>query len=102
MANIFVKNNNNFDHVDGFDGDDYVFPQGEEVEISEEAAMHMFGYGKKDKTENLIRLGWANKLDREKGWVKNEEGVKKLAKFTFQVGTYVKVPLKGDAVATAA
>ena len=102
MSNIFVKNNNSFDHFDSFDGNDYHFPPGEEVEVDEEAAGHMLGYGRKDKTENLIRLGWANKLDREKGWVKDEAGVKKLANFTFQVGTYVKVPLNGDAVATLA
>lgn len=102
MPNIFVKNNNDFDHFDSYDGTEYHFPPGEEVEMDDVAAMHMLGYGRKDKTENLIRLGWANKLDREKGWVKNEAGVKKLANFTFQVGTFVKVPLKHDAVATVA
>ena len=102
MSNIFVTNRNDFDHFDSFDGVEYHFPPGEEVEVSELAATHMLGYGRKDKTENLIRLGWANKLDREKGWIKDETGVKKLASFTFQAGAFVKIPLNSDAVATAA
>lgn len=101
MSNIFVKNNNDFDHFDSYDGTEYHFPPGEEVEVDEIAATHMLGYGRKDKTENLIRLGWANKLG-EKGWVRDPEGIKKLANFTFQVGTFVKVPLNSDTVATPA
>ena len=102
MANIFVTNNNDFDHFDAYDGTQYHFPPKEEVEVDEDAASFMLGYGRKDKTENLIRLGWANKLDKDKGWVRDEEGIKKLAKFTFQVGVFKKVTLNDDRVATAA
>lgn len=98
---IFVTNHNKFEHFDAFDGTEYHFPPGEEVEVDDAAAAHMLGYGRADKTENLIRLGWANKLDPQKGWVKDEAGVKKLASFTFQAGAFVKVPLRDDVVATA-
>ena len=102
MAKIFVTNHNAFDHFDSFDGDEYHFPPGETIEVEEIAAEHMLGYGRKDKTENLIRLGWANKLDPQKGWIKDEVGVKKLANFTFEAGAFVKVPLKHDQPATPA
>lgn len=99
---IFVTNRNKFDHFDAYNGTEYHFPPGETVEVDDEAAAHMLGYGRKDKTENLIRLGWANKLDAKKGWVKDEEGVRKLANFTFEAGAFVKVPLRDDVVATPA
>lgn len=46
-----------------YDGSDYVFepstPESAVVTpISEDAAKHIFGYGEKDKTKALLRLGW--------------------------------------------
>lgn len=47
-----------------YDGRDYVFepsaPGASAVvtPLSEEAARHIFGYGEKDKTKALLRLGW--------------------------------------------
>lgn len=99
---IFVTNHNTFDHFDNYDGEEYHFPPGETVEVPDDAATHMLGYGRKDKTENLVRLGWANKLDAQKGWVKDEASVKKLANFTFEAGAFVKVKLRDDQPATAA
>lgn len=45
---------------DRYDGQDYEFPFNEKVLISEEAARHIFGWGLKDRTEALVRQGWAN------------------------------------------
>jgi hypothetical protein len=83
-SEIFVTNTNDFDHIDAYDGQEYVFPQGERVMIPEEAAMHFFGRGLKDKSEQLVRLGWAMKYDPvKKQFIEDQEGVKKLARFVF-------------------
>jgi hypothetical protein len=83
---IFVTNNNEFFHADKFDGQEYIWEPGEKHLIDEDAAAHMFGYGRADKTENLIRLGW-----------QREEGVMKLANFVFTSGRMVEdVSDEGD------
>jgi len=79
---IFVTNKNEFEHQDRYNGVDYYWSPGEKVAVPEEAAAHMFGYGRKEKTENLVRLGW--------NW-NEEEGVKKLAKFVFSQAQVVEV-----------
>ena len=79
---IFVTNNNDFEHQDRYAGTDYYWEPGEKVAISEEAAAHMFGFGRKDKTENLVRLGW--------NW-NEQEGIKRLAKFVFTQAQMVEV-----------
>lgn len=87
---IFVTNTNEFDHVDYYDGDEYVFPQKERVLIPEEAAVHFFGRNLKDKSETLVRLGWAMKYDPEKKqFVENVEGVKRLSRFIFDEAVMV-------------
>jgi hypothetical protein len=83
MQEIFVVNKNSFDHQDRYDGEDFFFPQGERVTIPIVAAQHMFGLGMQDKTETLIRLGWALEKD----------GVKKLANFVFTQGVMVEAPI---------
>lgn len=87
MTEIFVKNENAFDHQDRFDGQDYFFPKGERVTIPVIAAEHMLGLGRQDKTDNLVRLGWANDAD----------GVKKLANFVFTQGVMVEAPVDAQA-----
>jgi len=72
---IYVTNNSDQDLRDGFGGVFYDFKKGATVEISEEAARHIFGYGKEDKTTYLARLGWiktANDL---------QEGLDRLAQW---------------------
>lgn len=88
MHEIFVKNENDFDHQDRFDGQDYFFPKGERVTIPTLAAEHMLGLGRQDKTDNLVRLGWANEGDA---------GVKKLANFVFTQGVMVEAPVDAQA-----
>jgi hypothetical protein len=85
-----VTNTNAFNHEDRYDGEDYVFPEGERVLIPEEAAVHLFGYNVKDKSETLVRLGWAMKYDADKKmFVEDSEGVRKLANFVFEEAVMV-------------
>jgi hypothetical protein len=85
MSMFYVTNKNEDVHEDRYDGEDFVFPPGERVLLSEDAARHMFGKGLVDKTDTLLRLGWANKIDPvKKVYVENTEGVKRLANFVFE------------------
>ena len=58
MTTIFVRNNGSNPLVDSYDGVSYNFACGEEVEIPEIAAKHIFGYGDDNKEPYLVRLGW--------------------------------------------
>ena len=82
MSNFVYVTNKNEDllHQDRFNGVDYFFEPGKPEIVPVEAATHMFGWNKKDKTENLVRLGWAN--------LPNEIGVKRLAKFVISEATF--------------
>jgi hypothetical protein len=67
-----------------YNGESYVFRSGEKTPISFDAARHMFGFGNPDKTDTLVRLGWAMKYDAAvHNWVENPEGIKRLSKFIF-------------------
>jgi hypothetical protein len=47
----------------------YDFPVGQTVEIPEEAARHLFGYGEQNKEPHMIRLGLVNtNLDIPNGY----------------------------------
>lgn len=82
---VFVKNTNDMVHVDAFDGEEFVFPPGKAVLVPMDAARHMLGYDLKDKTETLVRLGWATKYDPvTKAFTENPDGVRRLAKFVFE------------------
>lgn len=92
---IFVTNRNDFHHVDMFDGVAYEFAPMEKIAIPIDAARHMFGFGLEDKTETLVRLGWAMKYDpAKKTFVENEEGVKHLARFVFTKAVMVEEEIK--------
>lgn len=81
---LFVQNNNQFHHKDRFNGQDYIFPPGEKVMISLEAAQHMFGLGLPDKTPIMHRLGWAFKYDpATRHFDEDKDAVVKLKKFVF-------------------
>lgn len=91
MGMLFVTNTNDFHHTDKFDGEEYHFPPGEKVAVSEDAATHMFGRNLVDKTNALQRLGWAMAYDPDTGtFSANDEGVKKLAKFVFTPAVLVE------------
>jgi hypothetical protein len=86
MNELFVTNKNGFNHKDSFNGVEYAFPVDEEVLVPVEAAEHMFGFRRPNKSDNLVRLGWAN--------LPNEEGVKRLAKFVFTQPVMVRAPVE--------
>ena len=101
---IFVTNTNDFDHVDMYDGEEYVFPKDERVMIPFDAAVHMFGHNMKDKNETLVRLGWAMRYNGDKKqFEEDSEGVKKLARFVFDEAVMVsKSSLERKLAETAA
>jgi hypothetical protein len=99
---IFVTNRNDFFHADRFDGVDYAFPPQEKVAVSVEAATHMLGFNVKDKTDTLVRLGWASKYDTvAKRTVEDPDGVKKLARFVFTRAVMVEERLDTPAAPAA-
>ena len=68
MSSIFVTNNSDKKLKDGYGGVFYEFKKGETVEIPENVARHIFGYGESDKEPYLARLGWViSRNDLEKG-----------------------------------
>lgn len=98
MNEIFVTNNNSFIHTDSFDGVGYAFPPGEKVLLPIVAARLFFGFGSADKTEALVRQGWANPVPGRD----EDEGVRKLANFTFTQGVMVEVPVESAGEEAAA
>ena len=54
-----IKNGNEFKFIGRFDGQDFLFPPGEIVACSDEAAKHIFGIGDQNKAPYLARHGWA-------------------------------------------
>lgn len=75
MANIFVTNNSDKKLTDGYGGVFYEFPKGKTVEIPEEVARHVFGYGDNNKEPYLARLGWSKTRNEL------EEGLKILSEW---------------------
>ena len=68
MSAIFVTNNSDKKLTDGFGGVFYEFPKSKTVEIPEEVARHVFGYGDDNKEPYLARLGWiVSRNDLNKG-----------------------------------
>ena len=95
---VFVVNKNTFTHCDRYDGQDYCFPPEEKVQLPRDAATHMFGFGLADKTETLVRIGWASHFDPDlKKIVEDPDGPKKLAKFVFTKSVTVEAPLDSNA-----
>lgn len=82
---VFVTNTHKEVHSDKYNGEEFYFPPGKQVPISIAAATHMLGYGLKDKTGTLQRLGRAFHQDPTTGaFVDNEGGGKWLAGFVFE------------------
>lgn len=95
---IFVTNNNEFHHEDAFDGEHFSFPPKEKVQVPVEAAAHMFGFGLEDKTDTLVRLGWASRYDEKlKRTVEDPNGARKLSKFVFTQAVMVEAPVNSAA-----
>lgn len=56
---VYILNKTNEEFRDRFDGEDYVFPPNEYVQVPIEAAKLIFGFGEEDKLRAIRRLGWA-------------------------------------------
>lgn len=81
---IYVTNHTQEPLKDGFGGVFYDFLPGKTVELSEEAARHIFGYNDPNKAPYLARLGWVKStkemqdgLDRLAQWDLSTEPPKK-------------------------
>lgn len=64
---VFVTNGNKETYEDSFDGQVYVFPPKERVQVSTAAARHIFGYGgdESEKKECLVRRGKLHHYERD-------------------------------------
>ena len=58
MSKTIFVTNHGIPATGRFEGVEYSFATGEEVEISEKAAKHIFGYGVDNKEPYFVRLGW--------------------------------------------
>lgn len=72
---VKITNTGDAAFEDGFAGVRYRFVPGKALEVPEEAASHIFGYGVEDKSAHLARLGWVE--------TRNDipAGLERLAKF---------------------
>jgi hypothetical protein len=96
---LFVINKNNFHHEDRFNGQDYLFPPGEKVMLSMEAAQHMFGLGLEDKTSVMHRKGWSFKYDAAThSFTEDADAVTKLKNFVFTRAKLVELPAEEEPV----
>lgn len=71
---LLIRNKNSFEHRDRFNGQEYVFPTGETVQVPEDAANHFFGYGDGNKIPYMTRAGWmrhSGDFDRAKQILNN-------------------------------
>lgn len=55
---VYVTNNSEKRLIADFQYEQFEFPQSKTVQLSAEAATHIFGYGKQDKEPYLARLGF--------------------------------------------
>lgn len=58
MSKMIFVTNKGMPISSRFEGKDYVFETDKEMEISEDAAKHIFGYGVDNKEPYFVRLGW--------------------------------------------
>ncbi len=71
---------------------DIKFPSNEEVEITDEVAKHLFGYGEDNKEPYFVRLGWM-KMNTD-----YEKAMSRLAEFSFSSEPSKKVHLSAPVV----
>lgn len=56
---VFVRNNGDTPFNDRYDGEDFIIEPGRAVEMEADCAKLVFGFGEKDKSRAIRRLGWA-------------------------------------------
>ena len=71
---------------------DVKFPSNEEVQITDEMARHLFGYGEDNKEPYFVRLGWM-KMNTDL-----EKALSRLSEFTFLSEPSKKVHLSAPVV----
>lgn len=83
---IVVTNRNAEEHKGKFNGKVYTFPPNQPVSIPEDAAMHLFAFGKSDadRARILVRNGWQRTGDNE-SVVGPKAAMERLNKFAFHV-----------------
>lgn len=59
MGVVYVTNYSDADHVDSHGGVVYEFTRQVSVEVPDNVAADLFGYGHRNKHEFVARLGWA-------------------------------------------
>lgn len=59
MSVVYVTNYSDADHVDSHGGVVYQFKKQVSVEVPQNVASDLFGYGHINKEEFVVRLGWA-------------------------------------------
>lgn len=69
-----------------FNGEEYAFPAGEEIILSEHAAMFFFafGMGDADRARVLVRNGWWKRTDASDNEASLEAARKRLMQFSFK------------------
>jgi hypothetical protein len=80
MREVSITNRNPTPYEDGYHGMKFFFKPGVSVAMPEEAAEHIFGIDKEDKTDVLRRMGIANHPD----------GKQFLANFEVKVVEYIQ------------
>ena len=73
---IRVTNNTDKPIKGRYDGTDYLFQVGAPTDIHIDAARHIFDFGKPDKTQCFLRMGWVEKFG---GYEAAEEHLAKVA-----------------------
>ena len=74
---VYVTNKGTKDFIGEYAYKKYEFPVGKSIEISEDVAQFLFGYGVDDKYVMLVRNGWL-KMSNE-----YNSAMKELSNFTF-------------------
>ena len=75
-----------------FEGVEYTFETNKEIEISLEAAKHIFGYGDDNKEPYFVRLGWM-KMNTDL-----PRALQRMAEFSFSTEPAKKVHLSAPVV----
>lgn len=93
---IGVKNLSNETLVARYDGKDYEFVADDKVTtpLGDDAAKHIFGYGERDKTKALLRLGWLP------NGAQLQAGLDRLGKFQFLQVEDIKFKESSDNIGT--
>jgi hypothetical protein len=92
MSQTIFVTNKGIPATGRYDGVEYTFDTNKEVELSLEAAKHIFGYGDDNKEPYFVRLGWM-KMNTDL-----PRAQQRLAEFSFSSESAKKVHLSAPVV----